>query len=291
MQNDNSKRIITVAVIFAIGTVVSVAGSYSGVVYNGIPVFLLCGFIAFLLNWVAFVPSCLAQTEKYYDLVGSTTYISIIATAFLLSGDLSFRAQLAALMVVVWAVRLGTFLFRRISQDGHDDRFDEIKINPLRFFIAWNIQALWALLTAACALVIITSSNQKPIEWFGYFGLIIWALGFVIEILADSQKRLFKLNPENKGRFINVGLWSWCRHPNYFGEITLWLGMAIFALPVLNGWQYLTLISPIFVFLLLTRVSGIPLLSKKGLEKWGEEPEYQSYLKNTSLLIPLPPKK
>jgi steroid 5-alpha reductase family enzyme len=146
-------------------------------------------------------------------------------------------------------------------------------------------------MTAACELEIISSVDQKPIEFIAYVGLLIWVIGFLIEIIADSQKRAFRRNPENKEKFINTGLWSWSRHPNYFGEITLWVGMAIFAMPILNGLQWFTLISPLFVILLLTKVSGIPMLAKKGQERWGDNPEYQAYLKSTSLLIPMPPKR
>ena len=193
-------------------------------------------------------------------------------------------------MVVVWALRLGTFLFIRINQDGHDDRFDDIKVNPGRFFIAWTIQALWVLMTAACAIAIITGGSDKPLGLIGFIGLGLWLLGFVIEIIADAQKRAFRKEPTNQGKFINTGLWAWSRHPNYFGEITLWLGMAILALPVLSGFQWVTMISPVFVFLLLTKVSGIPTLTKKSKQRWGNDPEYQAYLANTSLLIPMPPK-
>lgn len=291
MENELLKRIIALTVVVMIGAGVSYAGGDGGAVYAGVPVFIICGALAFLVNWAAFIPANMAQTEKYYDLVGSLTYLSIIGTAVILSPDLSSRGQIAAVMVAVWALRLGTFLFRRISQDGHDDRFDEIKINPFRFFIAWSIQALWALLTAACALAIITSGEQKPIGLIAYVGFLIWSVGFLIEIIADAQKRAFKRVAENKGKFINTGLWSWSRHPNYFGEITLWVGMAILAMPILNGLQWFTLISPLFVILLLTKVSGIPMLAKKGQERWGNDPKYQAYLANTSLLIPMPPKK
>lgn len=290
MEKTKVKQIVTLVIILTLGLGVSYAGSDGGSVFAGVPVFLICGGLAFVLNGLAFVPANMAQTEKYYDLIGSTTYLSIVITAVALTPELSTRGMLAAIMVSVWALRLGSFLFKRISQDGHDDRFDEIKINPMRFFIAWMIQALWALLTAACALAVITSGQQKPIELVGYVGLLIWIIGFLLEIIADSQKRAFKRDSDNKGRFINTGLWSWSRHPNYFGEITLWLGMAIFAIPILNGLQWITLISPLFVILLLTKVSGIPLLAKKGQERWGDDAEYQAYLKNTSLLIPLPTK-
>ncbi|MGK0374504.1 MAG: steroid 5-alpha reductase family enzyme [Arenicella sp.] len=291
MQNDLVKRLLILLLILFIGGGISIAGGDGGSTYANIPVFVICGAWAFLLNWIAFVPASAAQTEKYYDLVGSLTYLSVIGLALLLTPQVSDRGLIAAAMVVIWALRLGTFLFIRISKDGHDDRFDEIKVKPSRFFIAWTIQGLWALVTAACALAIITSSNQTPLGVVGKLGIVIWVIGFIIEIIADSQKRAFRRNPSNQGRFINTGIWSWSRHPNYFGEMTLWFGMAVMALPVLSGLQWVTLISPIFVIFLLTKVSGIPTLAKKANKRWGEDAEYQAYLANTSVLIPMPPRK
>lgn len=285
------KSFIALAVILLIAAAVSWGGSQHGVVYSGYPVFAICGLIAFAINWVVFLPSNMAKTEKYYDLTGSLTYLSIIATAVILSGHMDTRSMLAAAMVAIWAVRLGSFLFIRISQDGHDDRFDEIKIVPLRFFTAWTIQGLWVLLTAACALAIITSVDKQELGVIGSVGAVIWVIGFLCEVIADRQKRQFRKDPDNKGKFINVGLWSWSRHPNYFGEIVLWIGMAVMAFPVLQGWQFICLISPVFVILLLTKVSGIPLLAKKGQKKWGDNPDYKAYLASTSLLVPMPPKR
>ena len=117
-------------------------------------------------------------------------------------------------------------------------------------------------------------------------GFLVWAVGFAIEVVADSQKSRFSANPDNKGKFIQTGLWSRSRHPNYFGEIMLWIGVAIIALPVLRGWQWVALISPVFVTLLLTRVSGVPLLEKKADKKWGGQADYESYKKRTPELIP-----
>ena len=110
----------------------------------------------------------------------------------------------------------------------------------------------------------------------------------VIEIIADRQKSKFKDDPNNEGKFINVGLWAWSRHPNYFGEIVLWTGMAIVAVPVLQGWQWATLISPVFVAFLLIRVSGIPLLEKKADERWGGQEDYEEYKRRTPVLVPRP---
>jgi steroid 5-alpha reductase family enzyme len=290
MQSDIIKRLLVLVIILLIGGGISYAGGSGGAKFSGASVFVLCGAWAFIVNWLAFIPANAAQTEKYYDLVGSFTYLSVIAIAIALTPELSDRAKIAAMMVVVWALRLGSFLFIRINQDGHDDRFDEIKINPSRFFIAWTIQGLWALVTVACALVIITAANDKPLGVVGLIGIVFWVIGFLIEVVADAQKRAFRKDPSNKGKFINTGLWSWSRHPNYFGEITLWLGMAIIALPILSGLQWFTLVSPVFVFLLLTKVSGIPTLAKKSKQRWGDDAGYQDYLAKTSLLIPLPPK-
>jgi len=104
--------------------------------------------------------------------------------------------------------------------------------------------------------------------------------------VADRQKGQFSADPANKGRFISTGLWAKSRHPNYFGEILLWIGVAIIALPVLQGWQWVALISPVFVALLITRVSGVPHLEKKADTKWGGQADYEAYKKNTPVLIP-----
>ena len=181
----------------------------------------------------------------------------------------------------------GTFLFRRVRRAGKDDRFDELKPSFLRFLNTWTIQGLWVSLTLAAALAAITSGERVSTattsatpfapDAFLIAGAVVWVVGFVIEALADSEKRRFRADPANKGQFIRTGLWSWSRHPNYFGEITLWTGIAIIAFPVLQGWQLVTLVSPVFVFLLITRVSGIPLLEKKADERWGGQEEYESY--------------
>ena len=92
-------------------------------------------------------------------------------------------------------------------------------------------------------------------------------------------------DPSNKDKFINTGLWAWSRHPNYFGEIVLWIGVAVIALPVMKGWQFLTLISPVFVYLLLTKISGIPLLENKSDEKWGGQEDYEKYKADTPVLM------
>jgi steroid 5-alpha reductase family enzyme len=290
MDETTRRSVLGIAGAVVVGALVALAGSDGGSSVGGVAVFAICGAVAFVINWLVFIPSNAARTEKYYDLTGSVTYLTVTLLAVALSENLDLRAGIVAVMVIVWAARLGTFLFLRIRRAGSDTRFDEIKTSPLRFFAAWTIQGLWVLLTAAAALAIITTSVRRDLGWLAYTGIVVWVVGFAIEVAADRQKSSFKRDPGNEGRFIATGLWAWSRHPNYFGEITLWTGMALLAIPVLSGWQWVVLVSPLFVTLLLTRISGIPMLEAKADERWGDEPEYRQYKASTSVLIPWPPR-
>ncbi|MDA0707229.1 MAG: DUF1295 domain-containing protein [Proteobacteria bacterium] len=278
-----------IIISISVGAAIAWAGSDGGDRINAVPVFALCGLLAFAINWLAFIPSAIAQTEHYYDLVGGITYITVTIVAIMLSSELDQRSVIVAGMVLVWSIRLATFLFRRISKAGKDSRFDTIKTRPVSFLMAWTVQGLWVLLTAAAALAVITGGNREPLGVIAYLGIAIWLAGFMIEVVSDRQKSNFKANPANQGRFINIGLWAWSRHPNYFGEILIWIGMAVIALPVLQGLQWATLISPVFVIFLLTKVSGVPMLEQKADERWGGQDDYENYKRNTPMLIPRPP--
>lgn len=291
MTNQNRNSWLGIIASLVIGALIILAGSDGSTKVGSMAVFAVCGVLAYVINWVVFVPSNRAKTEHYFDLTGSITYLSVTIVALVLSDGVDTRAVIVALMVTAWALRLGTFLFRRVRRDGRDGRFDRIKTDPLRFFMTWTLQGLWVLLTVACALAIITGSERQSIGWVAVVGIIVWLGGFAIEVIADQQKSVFKKDPANEGRFITSGLWAWSRHPNYFGEIMLWTGIAIMAIPVLSGWRWATLISPVFVVVLLTRVSGIPMLEARSKKRWGDEEAFQAYTRNTSVLIPRPPKK
>ena len=286
MKKTDRNSLVIFPILVLIGFLVALAGSQNGASVAGMPVFGLSVGLAFLIQWLVFIPSYWYQTEKFFDLTGSLTYISITIMAVLVSPVIDNRSLLLASLVIIWAIRLGTFLFRRIQKAGKDDRFDELKPSFFRFLNVWTIQGLWVTFTAAAALVAITTSVRKELDVFALIGFLVWAFGFAFEVIADSQKSRFSADPANKGKFIQTGLWSRSRHPNYFGEIILWVGIAIIALPVLQGWQWAAMISPLFVTLLLTRVSGIPLLEKKADKKWGGQEDYETYKKNTPVLIP-----
>jgi steroid 5-alpha reductase family enzyme len=286
MENADRNAWLVTPVTILLGLLVALAGSQGGATLGGIPVFALAVGLAFLIQWLVFIPAFINQTEKFFDLTGSLTYLSVITFALLSSARVDGRALLVYILVVIWAARLGTFLFRRIKKAGKDDRFDDIKPSFIRFLNVWSLQGLWVTFTLAAALVTITTTTRKDIDVFAIIGLLVWVIGFSFEAISDYQKSRFNANPDNKGKFIDTGLWSRSRHPNYFGEIVLWVGVAIISLPVLQGWQWVALISPVFVTLLLTKVSGVPLLEKKADEIWGGQEDYEAYKKNTPVLIP-----
>jgi steroid 5-alpha reductase family enzyme len=246
--------------------------------------------IVFAIQWVLFIPAYLFRTEKFFDLAGSVTYIFAVSFVFYKSNDdlLSYDigSLILSMVIIFWALRLGSFLFLRIKKAGEDKRFKEIKTSPTRFFMTWSLQGMWVSLCSACALTALANPNGIQTNLLFYFGLFIFLSGFILEIIADTQKSKFRSNTKNKNLFINTGLWSFSRHPNYLGEIILWLGISIMSISALSEWQYVTLISPVFTYVLLVYISGVRLLEESGKEKWGHLEEYKKYLKNTpSLLI------
>jgi len=291
MNGSTIKSIIGVIIAVVLAGGIALTGSQGGHEVFGIPIFILAVAGAFLIQWVVFVIAYMKKSERSYDLTGSLTYISITTLSVLAIPEIDDRAVLLLVLVVVWATRLGTFLFTRVYKQGKDDRFDEIKVSFPRFLLTWTLQGLWVTFTAAAALTAITTTTRRELGWVALIGIIIWAFGFFFELIADVQKSQFKANPENEGGFIHNGLWAWSRHPNYFGEIVLWIGVAVIALPVLRGWTLLALVSPVWVILQLTLISGIPMLEKKADERWGGQEDYETYKRNTPILFPRPPKR
>jgi steroid 5-alpha reductase family enzyme len=267
---------------------IALAGGRGGAEIGGVPVMIVCAVIAFGVQWLAFVPAYRKQTEHFYDLVGSLTYILVTGVALVASRPNDVRSIILGLLVFIWASRLGSFLFRRIRSAGSDPRFDEIKPSASRFLVAWTLQGLWVFLTLCAALAAITTLTPTVLGLLDGLGIAVWALGFAIEVVADRQKSEFRA--KNPGHYAHTGLWAWSRHPNYFGEIVLWVGVALIAASTLRGWQWVTMISPIFVAILLTRVSGIPLLERRADERWGDYESYQRYKAKTPVLVPRPPR-
>lgn len=285
---------LIIAIALTLGSLLALAIGTQSIYFYQWPLVYYCCAIAFFIQCVAFVPALIFRTEKFYDLCGSFTYLTIISFLLLVlfsntSNVLDNRDLLLCTMVAIWAARLGYFLFTRILQDGGDGRFDEIKKSPMKFLSVWVLQGLWVWVTTACAIAAIASQTSKSLSLIDSVGILVWCVGFAIEVIADQQKRAFRFKYGSE-QFINTGLWRYSRHPNYFGEVMLWFGVALIALPVLQSWSYIALISPLFVYILITKISGIPMLETKADKRWGDNTEYQYYKASTSIFILAPPK-
>ena len=288
-MNDTLKEYVTITVAVCIPVLVALASAQGSLISGEYPVLFICLFIAFIIQWIVFIPSFYFSTERFYDLTGSITYMIVIVTALYHKSEFigsrsDIRSLLIAGFVIIWALRLGSFLFLRVLKDKEDRRFSEWKKNFHQFLRVWTLQGLWVFLTSVAAVTAITSRKIIEPDLFLYIGSFLWVFGFLFESIADYQKRKFR--SENKNKFIQSGLWSVSRHPNYFGEIVLWFGIALIAFPTLVGPQYVSLISPLFVYLLLTRVSGVHILEKHADDTWGKKKDYKAYKEKTPVLFP-----
>ena len=240
----------------------------------------------FAIQIIVFIPSFIFRTEHYYDLTGGITYISTVVIALILKNSyqgIDLISLLLGSMVIIWATRLSSFLFLRVKKSGEDVRFKKIKHSFSWFLMTFMLQGMWVFMCIFPALIVISSFNSE-INNYAIVGSIVWLFGFLFEIIADNQKSNF--NKFNKGEFISSGLWSITRHPNYFGEFILWLGITIASLGYIDNYKYVLLLTPIFVYLLLTRVSGVNLLEDIGEKRWGNSKEYQKYKEKTPLFFP-----
>jgi len=281
--------IVVTSVFMIIFLIVSAVGNNS-VILNGYSAVLYCAVICIGIQWVAWIPASIGKTERFYDLTGGLTYITLVGFSLWAgsqSEPVSSRELIISLLVVIWSLRLSSFLYLRIHRTGKDGRFDKLKTSSIRFLVPWTIQGLWVFLTMIVVIVINTQANSAPALgiWDG-IGLSIWILGFSIEVIADNQKTVFNSEPNNQGKWIDCGLWSYSRHPNYLGEILLWTGIAFFGVSCFTGLEKIAWISPLFIYLLLTKISGTPILDRRALEKWGDDSEYQTYREKTPLLFP-----
>mmetsp|Transcript_14480 Transcript_14480/g.38466 ORF Transcript_14480/g.38466 Transcript_14480/m.38466 type:complete len:383 (-) Transcript_14480:388-1536(-) len=250
----------------------------------GLPAYLL---LSLGINWVGWGIAAALKTEKFYDLVGSLTFTTLTVGSLALSDSITPRKILVSAMVGLWTLRLGSYLVARIHKQGKDSRFDEVKHQPGMFFVYWTMQALWVWITLSPVLVINTAAATLPLAWYDILGVALWGGGLALEATADRQKDVWRGKPENKGKFIDEGLWSISRHPNYFGEILTWWGVfATCASSFSTLPQAASIASPLFVSYLLNYVSGVPILEKQADRRWGHLAEYQQYKARTPVLVP-----
>ena len=278
-------NLVTVSIFF-ITFVMCYISSQNMIIFSGFPIIYSLWFLIFIIQIIVFIPSFIFKTEHYYDLTGGVTFLSTIIISYLVKIQLDqydITSLLLVLFISVWALRLSSFLFFRVKRSGEDVRFTKIKQSFSQFLMTFTLQGLWVFMCLFPAIIVM-SSNQNIFNSFTIFGSILWVVGFLIEIISDYQKTQF--NKINKGSFISSGLWSRSRHPNYFGEFLLWLGITIISFPYFEGYQYTALISPLFVYLLLNKVSGVNLLENIAEKRWGDNKKYIEYKNRTPVFFP-----
>ncbi len=288
MTWSKSLAVSLLATLAGLGLASGVGSEEHGTLLLGLSLPLVCTLLAFAMQWLAFVPAMLARSEHFYDLWGAMTYLTCVAIGVVSSSNLATRGLLVAGLVSVWALRLGGFLFLRVRRLGSDARFDHIKVSGPRFFMAWSLQGLWVSTTLLGVFVVLGSDATSSLGLLDGVGAALWLAGFLIETIADEQKRRFRA--ESTSGFIASGLWAWSRHPNYFGEILLWSGMAVIASAQMHGWSWLALVSPLFVFGLLRFGSGVPILEMRADRRFGHLASYQAYKRTTPVLVLRPPR-
>jgi steroid 5-alpha reductase family enzyme len=246
--------------------------------------------VALGVNAAFFAVAAIRKTDVVTDLSYSLSF-ALLALALPSMGAHKLVQLIAALMVLLWAFRLGGYLFGRILRIKVDHRFDEMRDKPLRFARFWILQAITV---AVIMLPVSYLLGRKGVPEFGPWaiaGVALWLVGLVIEAVSDAQKSAFKGKEANRGRFVSSGLWRYSRHPNYFGEMLVWWGLFVYAVPFLDGAAFFVALGPLFLTLLLLFVSGIPLLEKSAEAKYGADPAYREYKRKTSILVPLPPRR
>ena len=239
----------------------------------------------FIAQYICFFFAAILKTDKFFDLAGALTTIGIVLYNYL-GGSKSFQHGVQTGFILAWAIRLGSYLFSRALIAG-DWRLEEAKRKPLLFFFYWTLQGLWIFLNLLPTLSMQDHAITPLLTRRELIGWGLSGVGILLETVSDLQKFIFRMKNENDEKWLDTGLYSIIRYPNYLGEILHWLGMFISASSSFaTNWEYLTVVSPLFVTLLLTRISGIPMLETRNYHRFRENPQYKAHIGNTYLLIP-----
>ncbi len=247
-------------------------------------IFLETLIIAFVINTVFFIYAFIRKTDVVTDLSYSLSFFLATTYIYMVHAEKKLLQTLMFVIVILWALRLGSYLLGRILKTKVDHRFDDKRDSFVRFGVFWLLQAsaVWVILLPVTFAM---GSQGLLINMpFLISGFVLSLFGLIYETIADYQKNTFK--KKNPKTLITTGLWATSRHPNYFGEVLVWWGTLIMVLPYLRGATFLVAFGPVFITVLLLFVSGVNLLEKSWKEKYGQEAYYQTYVRQTSIFIP-----
>lgn len=239
--------------------------------------------IVFVLNILGFIFGYLLKTDKFTDITYSLSFICASFFGLIFFAEISIFTILPVVMITLWGIRLGFFLLRRILAMGRDKRFDTMRDSVIKFGSFWLLQSV-SIIIIILPVIFQLSIKDGTLGIFQWLGIFIWIVGWLLESIADGQKYQFKKT--NPDQFFYGGIFRWIRYPNYLGELLVWTGIWIFGLDYYFGiWGWITIISPIWIFILLRYISGIPLVEAQRNAKYSNDLQYQEYKKSTPLLI------
>jgi steroid 5-alpha reductase family enzyme len=236
------------------------------------------------LNLLGFAWCYIMQSDHLTDLIYSFSFLGLAALLFTQQAS-SFFHLILFFLIALWSIRLGLYLVYRVSVMGRDKRFDKMRKNWRRIGSFWLLQTI-SILVISLPLICVFDKDIDAIKTIHLFGFGLAILGLIIESIADFQKFRFRRNPNNKGLFIQSGLWKIVQHPNYSGEILFWCGIFVGCAAHLNAWEWLSIIGPLWIIILLVRISGIPILQKLAKKNYGHLNTFEPYRSSTPKLLP-----
>ena len=253
-------------------------------------IFLIQLLVIFFYAGTWFIIGVIKGRNDVADIAWGGGFICAALTALLTGGQAEGRTLLVFLLVTVWGLRLMLHISFRNHGKPEDHRYQNWRREwgdnyLLRSFLQVFILQGFLLLVISIPVTYTIFRNGPPLGFYDGLGFCIWLFGFLFEAIGDFQLLQFKKDPANKGCIMKIGLWRYTRHPNYFGEVTLWWGIFFICLGVPGS--FWTVIGPLTITYLILKVSGTPLLEKKYMDNL----EYAEYIKQTSSFFPLPPKR
>jgi steroid 5-alpha reductase family enzyme len=250
---------------------------------------LLMGFtVVFAMMFIFWLTHLVIRNAAIVDIGWGLGFILLTMT-YLTFGEWNTRSVMMVILIVLWGVRIMVMLIDRIRREEEEDkRYQRLRESwksniPLKFFFFFEVQAVLQVIMSI-PLLLVCLNPEENISWFEIIGFLVGVLSLYGETLSDNQLKQFKADPAHRGKTCQIGLWRYSRHPNYFFEWMVWMGIYIFACGTPYGWM--TFFSPLIILFLVLKVSGVPLAEEQALRSRGDE--YRQYQKTTSVFIPLP---
>ena len=245
--------------------------------------------VAVAIGIAAWLYSVVRRDVSIVDGLWSLMILASLAAYIGFSGSWTARGALLLVLVAVWAIRLSVHITVRNHGKPEDRRYQAIRANNgpnfwfKSLYIVFGLQAVLAWFIAMPAIV--ASGSAVPLGWMDLAAVMAWSLGMYFEVVGDWQLLRFRRDRDTDNAVLDLGLWRYTRHPNYFGEALVWWGVYLAALPAGAWW---TLLSPLLMTILLLRVSGVALLERDIAER---RPAYREYIQRTSAFVPAPPRR